>query len=319
MEFKRIITHVQPHLDEIVAIRILKKHGNQEFPGVKDAKVEFKSTGLNVENKTWQQHREEGTLLVGIGGGPFDEHPTFEEERKAGQSACLLVARALKQDTNPIYKRLIELVTESDLTRVHEFHIANRLKTRYRLNPGNPEKAISFVNEVLEDWEREQQLFVDARADLQNMIQNQTIHKIIIPGIEPLKLAVVESANYKVSAAARSLRIHVLIQKQTNGHVQIFCDIDRYPFSMRKVVAKLRQAECFYNGMTEEHIAKMTPAALEKEGKIPEAWNWFYQVPGENVLNGAESAPDTPPTKIALPMIVEIVKKHLIIDPAKNK
>lgn len=315
MRFTRIITHVWPHLDEIVAIRLLKKHGNEAYPGIRDARVDYISTGLDPEGKTWQQHQEEGTLLIGIGGGPFDEHPTFDADRKLGESACKLVAKHLKIDTHVIYKRLIELVTEADQSGVHEFHIANRLKTRYRLNPNNPDKAIRLINDILDDWEQEQRLFVDARRQLQLMSNNKELDTITLSTGEEIKFVVIESDNYKMGAAARSLKIPLLIQKSpTKGFIQIFSDKERYKFSLKRIAALIRKAESMINGMTDEEISKIDQPTLEREGKIPEAWNWYYQVPGQNLLNGAESAPDTPPTKIPLHIIVEVVKKNLILE-----
>jgi hypothetical protein len=309
--YSRIITHVYPHLDEIAAIRLLKKHGEGKYPGIRDAVVEYCGTGIAPHGKTWKEHEAEGTILVGIGGGPFDEHPTTEEERKIDHSACLLVAKALDVDKHPIYKRLIELVTEADLTGVTEFHIASRLKTRYRLNPTNPDKAISMINDILDDWENEQKLFVNARRDLQTMGNEKHYHAVKLPNGQELNLAVVESDNYKVGAAARSLRIPLLIQKQKNGHVQIFCDTDRNVFSMKRVAAKLRKAECLLSGMSEDKLKSISDTVWEREGKIAEAINWFYQVPGENLLNGTETTPETPPTKIPLHIIIEVVQKNV--------
>jgi hypothetical protein len=303
MNYSKIITHTWPHLDEIVAIRLLQKHGEAKFPGIKNAVVTYSSTGNKPENKTWQEHLQEGTVLVGTGGGPFDEHPTLEESRKHGNSACFLVAKALNIDKDPIYKRLIEFVNEADQTGVHELHLANRLKTRYRLNPTQPEKAISLVNDVLDDWEREQQLFVNARAELQQKLQ-QDPH---------LKIVAVETANYKMSAAARSLRIPVIIQKQHDGHVQIMCDTDRNNIDLKHVVAAIRKAECLLAGMSETNVATLPETTWQQEGKTPEVMNWFYQMPGQNMLNGTESTPDISPTKIPFSLIIEIVNKHVSV------
>lgn len=313
MNYSRIITHVWPHLDEIAAIRLLKKHGEQKFPGISKAAVTYSSTGNEPEGKTWQKHLAEGTILIGTGGGPFDEHPTLEEKRKQGYSACLLVAKELSLDKNPIYKRLIEYVTEADQAGVHELHIANRLKTSYRLNPKNPEIGIALINNILDDWEKEQQLFVDARNQLQVMGNAGKFLSVQSPNSEPIKIAVVETSNYKMSAAARSLRIPIIIQRQPDGHVQILCDTDRNEIEIEHVVGKIRKAECALSGMNESDISKISEETWEKEGKITEVQNWFYQIPGKNMLNGTESTPDIPPTKIPLPLIVEIVQKKISV------
>jgi hypothetical protein len=115
-----------------------------------------------------------------------------------------------------------------------------------------------------------------------------------------------------MSAAARSLRIPVVIQKQKNGHVQILADTDRNEITMKHVAAKIRKAECVMNGMKEESLSNIDETTWEREGKIPEVMNWFFQMPGQNMLNGSESTPDIAPTKIPLSLIVEIVEKNIV-------
>jgi hypothetical protein len=61
---KTLITHINPHLDDIVGIWLLKKY-NPEF---KEALVEFMSASHKGEQET------EDRVFVGTGGGKFDEH-----------------------------------------------------------------------------------------------------------------------------------------------------------------------------------------------------------------------------------------------------
>lgn len=66
MKSKILVTHINPHLDDIVGIWLFKKY----HPDFKDAKVEFISASRNQAEK----EETEDKIFVGTGGGKFDEH-----------------------------------------------------------------------------------------------------------------------------------------------------------------------------------------------------------------------------------------------------
>ncbi len=61
---KTLITHINPHLDDIFAIWLFKKYQ----PQFKDAQLEFISASHDPARET------EDRVFVGTGGGQFDEH-----------------------------------------------------------------------------------------------------------------------------------------------------------------------------------------------------------------------------------------------------
>ncbi|OGE32540.1 hypothetical protein A3C59_01565 [Candidatus Daviesbacteria bacterium RIFCSPHIGHO2_02_FULL_36_13] len=68
---KTLVTHINPHLDDIVGIWLFKKY-NSEFA---DANVEFISASRDAGGDT------EEKIFIGTGGGQFDEH-------KEGLNTC---------------------------------------------------------------------------------------------------------------------------------------------------------------------------------------------------------------------------------------
>lgn len=80
---KTLVTHINPHLDDIAGIWLLKKFE----PGFKDTKVEFMSASHAKANE-----ETEDRVFVGTGGGKFDEH-------KEGLDSCAgtLVYEFLKE------------------------------------------------------------------------------------------------------------------------------------------------------------------------------------------------------------------------------
>ena len=75
-----IITHTLPHQDEYYARYLLEKFGEKHFPGATNAKLIVMHRS-DVQKKTFEQWLAEGFLLIGVGGGPLDEHPVNGTER----------------------------------------------------------------------------------------------------------------------------------------------------------------------------------------------------------------------------------------------
>lgn len=63
---KTLVTHINPHLDDIAGIWLFKKF----HPDVKDAKIEFISASRDAAVK----EKNKDKIFVGTGGGQFDEH-----------------------------------------------------------------------------------------------------------------------------------------------------------------------------------------------------------------------------------------------------
>lgn len=82
---KTLITHINPHLDDIAAIWLFKKY----HPKFSDAKLEFVSASRDLAAK----QETEDKIFVGTGGGRFDEH-------KEGLNTCSasLVYEYLKEN-----------------------------------------------------------------------------------------------------------------------------------------------------------------------------------------------------------------------------
>lgn len=133
---RRIVTHFRPHLDEIVAILLLRIFGKIMFPGIETAEVVFCDAGKTIDGRPAEWHLEHNsTLHVGTGGGILDEHPTLDgKRRKKGQSATSLVAKLLTI-TDPRYRKLVDLVTKADRKGVDPLHLGNLIKYSYDARP----------------------------------------------------------------------------------------------------------------------------------------------------------------------------------------
>ncbi len=300
---ERIITHRWPHLDEILAIILLMQEGKRKFPGISKARIEYSRAGEQPEGKSSEKHLEEGTLLIGLGGGIFDEHPTIEGGvRKKGESACSLVAKSLGIDKHPLYKDLVKKVTQADLSGVDMLHIANELKRRYRLNPHNQEAGIHFGQDCIYNLLEQQRLFLEAIKICQHPDR-----QALAVNFPCLKVIFVKSDNFMVPAAARYLKIDVVIQRNESGNVQIFTT-SPIDIKMDTVACALRCAEI---DIVIEELSEKELSHFSEDGKIPESPLWYLQVPGDNILNGSETTPDTPATGLKYHQIFGLVREYV--------
>src|SRR4051812_17646843 len=97
---RRIMIQSCPRLDSIAALYLLTRteEGERKYPGAGSAQVEYWGTGtVSPDGYDWKEYFDQGTILVGVGGGPFDEHPSpdFGDRKAENLSATLLVARDL--------------------------------------------------------------------------------------------------------------------------------------------------------------------------------------------------------------------------------
>jgi hypothetical protein len=114
-----IVTHKKPHGDEICAIAILKRFRAGAFYG-----APVYTVGSDEEARKFAS--ENKSVLIGIGGGPFDEHG-----KDTAECAATLVAEHVRLDTLKFF-RLLEEVRASDLTAgKRKTHLPEIIKVLY--------------------------------------------------------------------------------------------------------------------------------------------------------------------------------------------
>lgn len=146
---KTLVTHINPHLDDIVSIWLFKKF----HPEFKDAKIEFVSAAHDLAAK--EENKDK--VFVGTGGGEFDEH-------KEGLDTCAgtLVYEYLKQknyipkdkttrgalDKLTEWNRLIDTGRAPD-SQMSEFSVQAFIRSRDNSDKTS-EKSVELGIEILE-------------------------------------------------------------------------------------------------------------------------------------------------------------------------
>jgi hypothetical protein len=112
-----IVTHVKPHLEELLAIFcFLSEHFAESvqemFSYIRYTKVLFWDD--LPEGTTREELEQEGYVFVGRWGGKFDEHSTLSEPRKIGESAVTLVAAGLGIYQEERIQKLLQMTSARD-------------------------------------------------------------------------------------------------------------------------------------------------------------------------------------------------------------
>lgn len=129
--------------------------------------------------------------------------------------------------------------------------------------------------------------------------------------------------NEKFNPAARSEGASIIVQRDTDGHTQIFFSTDDPLLNddiIDSIAAMVRLEECLFQSNA---IPDIDLAQSEWVDGIPE---WYYykapqlgnKKPGRFVMNGSLTAPDVPCSQIPLSTIFEIVQKAVVFNPNFN-
>ncbi|MDD5547562.1 MAG: hypothetical protein PHN74_01505 [Candidatus Pacebacteria bacterium] len=308
IRFNEIVTHEKPHLDEIATIWLLKRRGETKYPGVKDARILFWQSGNMSAKLSPQKYEEMGILLVGIGGGRFDEHPANGTERKKDECAATLVAKDLGISDDPSLSKIQRYVLNNDTKGTsHPFDLAETVKLLHGKYPNNSAKVVELVMEILDAYHYEQMMFFsEARKDFETKGKVESIKG---PKGKTLKMLTIVSDNEQINKYSRFVGdIAVVIQKTSAGNVQIFTN-QQYALKLYDVVKAIRRAEQEANGK----IVTSEWKQLSAEGRVAGAEAWWFHEPCQMLLNGSLTAPEVPPTKLSLEQIAGFVKMG--IDP----
>jgi len=258
---------------------------------------------FDVRNrKTWQQYADEGIILIGVGGSPYDEHPSpdFGDRKAKGESSMSLVAKDLGISNDPRYREVIKIVTRGDLEGTKVDQIAARVKSIHRQNRGDPMKAINWGLDGLHSIVMDQHELIAARLVARNAQSTK-----IVCWDKKHKIGMAISDNYMLGMASRELGYSVFVQQNTLGQTNVFSRHKDGP-DMSEVAAALRTEESFAR-----NFSISTDVNVHQPGQIEQVPIWCYQMPGESMLNGSERASDVEPTFIPLERIFELVVKYI--------
>jgi hypothetical protein len=180
---------------------------------------------------------------------------------------------------------------------------------------GDRDKAVKFVKTLLEFIFNDSIKFYEAKKEFWEKAEKKEIKGIL--------MTVHCTDNEKFNPAARSEGASIIVQRDIDGHTQIFFSTDDPLLNdniIDSIAAMVRAEECLVQGI---EIPDADLAQSEWVDGIPE---WYYykappiggKKPGRFIMNGSLTAPDVPCSQIPLSTLFEIVQNAVKFDPRFN-
>ncbi len=267
---KTLITHINPHLDDIAAIWLLKKF----YPGFDSAQVEFISAGEG--NKGLKE--SEDTIYIGVGRGRFDEH----KGDLADCATSLVWKHLLKENLGPkdeIEKlsldEIVAWVTMGDLGKLGQERWGDfSVPAFIRPSNNSPETSLKSINlggEILEMIlvviKRKQRSI----KDWQKRIEFQS--------------------KFGKTYAVQSASINRAFCNSQDGDVYLMYDPDG-------------KSVQYYTPKYDLDLAPIYQKLIEIDGSA----SWYLHQSHHMVICGSGSAPDSKPTKLSFKQLIDMVK-----------
>lgn len=268
---KTLVTHINPHLDDIVAIWLFKKF----HPDFKDAKVEYISASRDQAVK----EENENKIFLGTGGGQFDEH-------KEGLDTCAgtLAFEFLKKKNyipeEEILRGALDRLTEWNQlidtgkapdSQFDEFSV----QAFIRCKDGNCENSqaslelgMQILDRILNVLKRKQQSYKDwtGKVEFQTKFGKS--------------YAVVSETTDREFCREQGGDLFLMYHPK-NQSVQFFTP--SFEIDLKPIYDKLKSLD---------------PGA-----------SWFLHQSHHMVICGSASAPDSKPTKLSFEQLIEITKR----------
>lgn len=265
---KTLITHINPHLDDICAIWLFKKF----HPEFADAQVEFISASHNLAASEETKDR----VFVGTGGGKFDEH-------KEGLDTCAgsLVYDHLKADgripqdqlTQKALEKLINWnllidTGKAESFKFDEFSVQSFIRTKDNLAETS-QKSVELGREILdrnlEVLKRKEQSILDWESRIEF------------------------ESKFGKGFAVVSETIDREFCREQDGELFLIYDPK---FKSVQFFAPEKDLSPIY-----EQVKQLDPEA-----------DWFLHQSHHMVICGSSSAPDSKPTKLSFEQLIEAAK-----------
>ncbi|MBI2337919.1 hypothetical protein HYU95_01935 [Candidatus Daviesbacteria bacterium] len=268
---KTLVTHINPHLDDIAGIWLFKKY----HPEFKEVKIEFISASRDAAKSETADK-----IFIGTGGGQFDEH----KESLAGTCAGSLVYEYLKKKNyipkDEILRGALDQLTEWNLLidtgkapdcQFDEFSI----QALIRMKDGKPENSLKSVELGIEILDR---ILIVLKRKQQS--------------IKDWEKRVEFETKFGKSFAIVSETIDREFCREQTGDL----------FLMYHPKYKSVQ---FFTPSFEIDLKPIYDKVKELDPKA----SWFLHQSHHMVICGSSSAPDSKPTKLSFEQLIEAAKR----------
>lgn len=321
-KYTTVVLPVRPQPDTIVAIFILKRFGEEKFPGIKNSK--YMSFPSIPEGETSEGLAKKGLFLLDIGGGDFDHH-----NKETQTTASSLVAKNLGIEKNPALSKLLQYAERDDFygkgtisndSLDRAFGLSGLIAVLNKKYVNEQSKVIEFVLPLLEAfYEEEEKRAFEMPKELEDKIANgkADVFEVKQRG-KRLKSIFIETDNTSMAGFLRSKMgggFDVVIIRLSSGHINILTR-PMQKVDLRSLVVLIRMQEGEAKGIQLEG----PPEIFAMNGTIKEVPEWYYDPATNSLLNGGPNPQNIKPTSIdpfEFKKVLEIGLSEQLWSPSK--
>ncbi len=145
-----IITHFEPHDDELLARWFLRTFGAELLPGICSAVLQLVDSGLRTINgRTGAEWFTLGYPCLGVGGPPLDEHGLSPVELENSSAATLAAKMLHIEQYGPVQVMLAHAVRVDRTATASAFDVSAMVKSWHR--SGVPTKKVCWMYDRIAD------------------------------------------------------------------------------------------------------------------------------------------------------------------------
>lgn len=169
MNFHTIPTHVRPDFDEILGIALARGCGEELFPGVSNAKIEYWPTGETPDGRPFAEWMARGYFpSIGIAGSVCDEHASPSQAKAEGECSATLTAELLGVRGHPVLASILRVAQVSDTkASTGPFTIPGIVQSLHRLFPNDPDRVMRWtVGGIRAKWVAEERRISSTQVEV---------------------------------------------------------------------------------------------------------------------------------------------------------
>lgn len=299
--FTKIVLPTRSQPDTLVAIFILKKFGEEYFPGIKTAEVDFWQ--MIPEGETIDSLEAKGVIVIDLGGGKFDHHGLQEKV-----TASDLISRYLGVDEDPALAKLLEYARRDDFFGKgtvsndpidRAFGLSALIAALNKSLVKNPGRVIDIITPILiAHYNEEVRRTTELPKEFEELLGRGevTVFDVKQRG-KKLKVVMLTSESGSMTGFLRSQsggKFDVVAQWLPSGHVNILTRPAKR-IDLRSLAVVLRFEEARRAGFE----LSMDARELSRAGRINEAPEWYYDLATNSMQNGGLNPKEVSPTKIS--------------------
>lgn len=314
-----IVLYPRLHVDTTCAMFLLREFGAERFPGIREAKIEYRSRV--PDGKSADELEADGILLIDMGGGKFDHHHETHAAEKT-ECASTLIAQFLGISEVPALRKLLAFVKRDDLegrgilskdALDRAFGLPAILMNLNRDYPNHPDFVLDITDRIFlahyhEEYRRTV-LMPQEWTELQQTGKAQQFE--VTAGPERLRIVIVETDSAAMVGflrAIRDVRADVVVQRRSSGHTNVVTRSTAPRLNLRPAMAAIRRAEATKKDMDLSHVAQND---LEKPGRLHGVEEWYFDTAANTLQNGGADTSGVAPTRLSLAELQRLLHETL--------